>query len=101
MARERPGVSLGELHLEAMKLLVASLEKRKFAAGVTSTPRRRGDSGASQGSSRHIPAALRRCSAHNRLAAEQDFGQELMAARSDAARHESLWRQRVDDPGRD
>ncbi|HVY26071.1 MAG TPA: hypothetical protein VHB79_05940, partial [Polyangiaceae bacterium] len=42
MARERPGVSLGELHLEAMKLLVAALEKRKFAAGVRQPPRQRG-----------------------------------------------------------
>jgi len=41
MARERPGVSLGELYLQAMKLLVASLEKQKFAAGSTSRPRRR------------------------------------------------------------
>lgn len=31
LARSRPGMTLGELHLEAMKLLVASLEKRKFA----------------------------------------------------------------------
>ena len=31
LARERPGVTLGELHLEAMKLLVAALEKRKLA----------------------------------------------------------------------
>ena len=31
LARSRPGVTLGELHLEAMKLLVASLEKRRFA----------------------------------------------------------------------
>jgi hypothetical protein len=30
LARTRPGVTLGELHLEAMKLLVASLEKRRF-----------------------------------------------------------------------
>ncbi|MES1188815.1 MAG: hypothetical protein ABUL60_33680, partial [Myxococcales bacterium] len=31
LARSRPGVTLGELHLEAMKSLVASLEKRRFA----------------------------------------------------------------------
>ncbi len=31
-ARSRPGMSLGELHLEAMRLLVASLEKRRFGA---------------------------------------------------------------------
>jgi hypothetical protein len=38
LARERPGVALGEVHLEAMKLLVAALEKRKFA--ITDRPRR-------------------------------------------------------------
>lgn len=38
LARSRPGMTLGELHLEAMKLLVASLEKRKFA--VPDRPRR-------------------------------------------------------------
>lgn len=32
LARSRPGMTLGELHLEAMKLLVASLEKRKFGS---------------------------------------------------------------------
>jgi len=153
LARERPGVSLGELHLEAMKLLVASLEKRKFATGVSAPPRRRGaslvETPASPSRSRHIPAALRRevyerdagrctyvdargerccetrflelhhiepfskggahrasnlalrCAAHNRLAAEQDFGSKLIAARSDAAPHESLSRQAVDDPDLD
>jgi hypothetical protein len=40
LARSRPGMTLGELHLEAMRLLVASLEKRKFA--VTDRPRPRG-----------------------------------------------------------
>jgi hypothetical protein len=39
LARSRPGMTLGELHLEAMRLLVASLEKRRFGA-----PRQRGDS---------------------------------------------------------
>jgi 5-methylcytosine-specific restriction endonuclease McrA len=38
LARERPGLPLGEVHLEAMKLLVAALEKRKFA--VTDRPRK-------------------------------------------------------------
>ena len=38
LARERPGATLGELHLEAMKMLVAALEKRKFA--VTDRPRK-------------------------------------------------------------
>ena len=37
LARERPGLALGEVHLEAMKMLVAALEKRKFA--VTDRPR--------------------------------------------------------------
>jgi hypothetical protein len=39
LARSKPGVTLGELHLEALRLLVASLEKRKFA--VTDRPRKR------------------------------------------------------------
>ncbi|HXK17317.1 MAG TPA: hypothetical protein VNG33_05935 [Polyangiaceae bacterium] len=38
LAREKPGATLGELHLEAMKMLVAALEKRKFA--VTERPRK-------------------------------------------------------------
>jgi hypothetical protein len=38
-ARERPGLALGEVHLEAMRMLVAALEKRKFA--VTDRPRKR------------------------------------------------------------
>lgn len=37
LTRSRPSVTLGELHLEAMQLLVASLEKRRFA--VTDRPR--------------------------------------------------------------
>lgn len=185
MARERPVVSLGDLHLEAMKLLVASLEKRKFAARDASEPRQRGDrvpappqrrqrgpgcvgathapetsdtANVSETSeavrhpvparkrSRHIPAALRRevyerdagrcsyvdargerccetrylelhhlepfgmggaheasnvelrCTAHNRLAAEQDFGRQIMVARSDVVRHESLSRQELEGP---
>jgi 5-methylcytosine-specific restriction endonuclease McrA len=39
LARERPGLALGEVHLEAMKMLVAALEKRKFA--VTDRPQTR------------------------------------------------------------
>jgi hypothetical protein len=39
LARTRPRITLGELHLEAMKHLVATLEKRKFA--VTERPRSR------------------------------------------------------------
>jgi hypothetical protein len=31
-----------------------------------------------------------RCAAHNALAAEQDFGSEIIAAKRDAPRHESL-----------
>jgi hypothetical protein len=42
LARERPGATLGKLHLEAMKMLVAALEKRKFA--VTDRPRKRAKS---------------------------------------------------------
>ena len=77
LARSRPGKSLGELHLEAMRLLVASLEKQKFA--MTEHPRataparaedagpdaRGGEGGSATRSAerrrgRHIPAAVRR-----------------------------------------
>jgi hypothetical protein len=40
LARQARGKSLGELHLQAMKLLVAALEKQKFA--TTERPRKRG-----------------------------------------------------------
>src|SRR6187397_402485 len=46
LARTRPEITLGELHLEAMKLFVAALEKRRFA--VTEQPRQprqRGEGG--------------------------------------------------------
>jgi hypothetical protein len=50
LARTRPRVALGELHLEAMKLLVAALEKKKFGvterslkASRSTSPRRRGE----------------------------------------------------------
>jgi Xaa-Pro aminopeptidase len=43
IARMRPQITLGELHLEAMKLLVAALEKRKFA--VCERPRQRAGTG--------------------------------------------------------
>jgi hypothetical protein len=68
LARSSPGKSLGELHLDAMRLLVASLEKQKFA--VTEQPRRASSKPASSKTSslgapraqksRHIPAAVRR-----------------------------------------
>ena len=158
LARERPGATLGELHLEAMKVFVAALEKRKF--GVTERPgkhesvpakpestesaeppRQRGvpdraESPRQRG--RYIQAAERRavyqrdggrcsyvdhrgercaetrylefhhlepfarrgahvvsnlalrCRAHNALAAEQDFGPELVAKKRDLQRHEAL-----------
>jgi len=38
LAREKPGATLGELHFEAMKMLVGALEKRKFA--MTERPRK-------------------------------------------------------------
>jgi hypothetical protein len=159
LARERPGLALGEVHLEAMKLLVASLEKRKFA--VTDRPRKRAPAAqagqetaqadgiatpAEPGQSaltprqrgRYIPAAERRevferdggrctyadshgqrcretsylelhhlkpfgqgganlasnltlrCAAHNALAAEEDFGRELIEQKRGRERHEPL-----------
>lgn len=42
-----------------------------------------------------------RCAAHNQLAAEDDFGGDRMAERSDASRHESLSRQRRESSGDD
>jgi 5-methylcytosine-specific restriction endonuclease McrA len=47
LARERPGAALGELHVQAMRLLVAALEKKKFA--VTDRPRRRMQSAETNG----------------------------------------------------
>jgi 5-methylcytosine-specific restriction endonuclease McrA len=173
LARERPGATLGELHLEAMKMFVAALEKRKFA--VTERPRKPnaklGKLGQREPSAiprqrvshepseaprrrlyppagqppepprqrgRYIPAAERRevyrrdcgrcsyvdargerccatrylevhhlqpfarqgahvaanlalrCRAHNRLAAERDFGPELIAKKRPSLRHEAL-----------
>jgi 5-methylcytosine-specific restriction endonuclease McrA len=176
LARERPGATLGELHLEAMKMFVATLEKRKFA--VTERPRTASAQPATLGGrnpaepprqrvnleapepseaprqrvalgrpetpeaprqrGRYIPAAERRavfqrdqgrctyvdargercsethylelhhlqpfarhganiasnltlrCPAHNVLAAEQDFGSELIAKKRDSSRHESF-----------
>jgi len=45
-ARQEHGKSLGELHLRAMRLLVAALEKQKFA--VTQGPRKRAASGVAE-----------------------------------------------------
>ena len=42
-----------------------------------------------------------RCVAHNRLAAEQDFGQELISVRSEGPRHEAESKQLIDDEKRD
>jgi 5-methylcytosine-specific restriction endonuclease McrA len=39
LARDQPGAALGELHVQAMRLLVAALEKKKFA--VTDRPQKR------------------------------------------------------------
>lgn len=85
LSRTRPRVSLGELHLEAMRLLVASLEKRRFGSPeqprrdhrngekkrTRPTPRQRGRSDDPEAEhagtprpsvrrSRYIPAAIRR-----------------------------------------
>jgi hypothetical protein len=62
LARSAPGKSLGELHLEAMRLLVASLEKQKFAVVEGESDRERGPATLpTKGpKSRHIPAAVRR-----------------------------------------
>ena len=66
MARQARGKSLGELHLPAMKLLVAALEKQKFA--TTERPRKQSASlgqararePAPRQRGRRIPAEVRR-----------------------------------------
>src|SRR6188768_180352 len=58
LAREAPGKSLGELHLQAMKLLVAALEKQKFA--VTERPRKAAGGAAPRQRGRRVPADVRR-----------------------------------------
>jgi hypothetical protein len=79
LARCTPRKSLGELHLEAMRLLVASLEKQKFATTqhprapvrqleqepVTSADESESEGGAAtppgeRRRGRHVPAAVRR-----------------------------------------
>ena len=79
LSRSAPGKSLGELHLEAMRLLVGSLEKQKFATterpratvhelaedAATSATEGEGEIAAAPhanggGRSRHIPAGVRR-----------------------------------------
>jgi hypothetical protein len=62
LARSAPGKSLGELHLEAMRLLVACLEKQKFAVVDTEhdSEREPATQPTKGPKSRHIPAAVRR-----------------------------------------
>ena len=68
LARSSPGKSLGELHLDAMRLLVASLEKQKFAVAEQpqrasrqpASPRKSSVGAPPSRKSRHIPAAVRR-----------------------------------------
>jgi hypothetical protein len=155
--------ALAELHMQAMRALVAQLEKRKYAVIDTGVRGRErgdvvGDAGDVAGEGerggvqdrvprrrgRYIPAALRRevflrdgqrctfvddetgercrqtrrlefhhldpfarggvhsasnltlrCHAHNRLAAEQDFGKQHMSKCSEGAAHEAFSRQRL------
>jgi hypothetical protein len=62
LARSAPGKSLGELHLEAMRLLVASLEKQKFGVSERDSDSERETAmlPAKRPKGRHIPAAVRR-----------------------------------------
>jgi 5-methylcytosine-specific restriction endonuclease McrA len=55
LARTAPGKSLGELHLEAMRLLVASLEKQKFA---TTEHSRRADGNPTPRENSHVTAPV-------------------------------------------
>ena len=58
LARTSPGASLGELHQQAMQLLVDRLEKEKFA--LTEQPRGARKPPTPRQRSRHVPAAVRR-----------------------------------------
>lgn len=60
LARSTPGKSLGDLHLEAMRLLVASLEKQKFAVVEGENEREPATAPTKGAKGRHIPAAVRR-----------------------------------------
>jgi hypothetical protein len=164
LAREAPRVGLAELHLQAMRLFVAALEKKKLGArpkrqrrpekmkkeaepaqaAPTTGAREVALASPKEGPpkrSRYVPMAVRRtvverdaarctyvdesgrrcretsfaelhhlvpfasggenvaenltlrCTAHNALAAEEDFGREQIRQARDRAKHESLRRQ--------
>jgi hypothetical protein len=83
LARTRPRITLGEIHLEAMKVLVAALEKRKFA--VTERPRSHVET--SEDDKRSTAGARRRGDASKDGEASEDGGPltELARQRSDAS----------------
>jgi 5-methylcytosine-specific restriction endonuclease McrA len=62
LARAAPGKSLGELHLQAMKLLVAALEKQKFA--VSERPRKRRHQADAEPQEAPLPARARPTAPH-------------------------------------
>jgi hypothetical protein len=68
LARDRAGMTLGELHLEAMKLLVASLEKRRFAVRDGGSRRRGGKRDAAVHGEPPRRRGTQRCPAHYALA---------------------------------
>ena len=146
LSHSDPRISLDELHLRAMRVLVADLQKRKQAATAKPRPPAKRSPGASAPEAerehprqrgRHVPAAVRRavfsrdqgrctycdetgrrcrethglelhhlrafalggehtvenitlrCRAHNMLAAEEDFGREVIERAKDSSDHET------------
>jgi 5-methylcytosine-specific restriction endonuclease McrA len=51
-----------------------------------------------RGGAHEISNLTLRCSAHNRLAAKQDFGEPVVTAHRDATRYEARSQQRIRDP---
>jgi len=75
------------------------LEARRFAR--TRAPRKDLSAAPAPPSSRHVPAAVRRCRAHNALLAEIEFGRESMERRrrsSTASRKPAVQPQRLFSP---
>jgi hypothetical protein len=68
--------TLEEIHLRAMRLLVADLEKRRF--GKAARPRRVADKGEASRPGHESSNLTLRCRAHNALAAEEDFGRNFV-----------------------
>jgi hypothetical protein len=99
LSHTTPRADLSELHLRAMRVLAAALERQKYAvlhvcerlrgalpgdgaARATSLARVRA------GGEHRLENVTLRCRAHNTLAAEQDFGRDFVGRARDSTQHE-------------